>query len=161
MGNRVHRGFSLRVQGKLQGTASVSRCLAACLLAGALVAGGCNGSPPTASVPEARQSEAAPVGSFLFRDVTAESGVRALYRNGEEAGHYAILEALGGGIALLDYDGDGLLDIFVPGGGYFDGPDKQQIKGHRSRLYRNLGGWKFRDVTAETGLDRPLFYTHG
>jgi hypothetical protein len=97
----------------------------------------------------------------LYRDVTAESGVDFTYRNGQEAGHYAILESLGGGVALLDYDGDGLLDIFVTGGGYFDGPDKQQIKGHGNRLYRNLGSLKFRDVTKEVGLDQPLFYTHG
>src|SRR5437868_3342466 len=49
----------------------------------------------------------------LFHDVTSESGVDFTYRNGEEAGHYAILESLGGGVALLDYDGDGLLDIFI------------------------------------------------
>lgn len=115
----------------------------------------------------------------VFRDVTASSGIDFTYRNGQEAEHFAILESLGGGVALLDYDGDGLLDIFVTGGGYFDGPpkkgtvplssrgqspfseDKQQIKGYGSRLYKNLGGWKFRDVTKEVGLDQPVFYTHG
>src|SRR5262249_42399884 len=97
----------------------------------------------------------------LFRDVTPGSGVEHTYRNGEEAGHYSLLETLGGGVALIDYDGDGLLDIFLPGGGYYDGPDKKQIQGYPSKLYKNLGGWKFKDVTAEVGLDRPLFYTHG
>jgi hypothetical protein len=88
------------------------------------------------------------------------------YRNGEEAGHYAILESLGGGIALLDYDGDGLFDIFVTGGGYFTGVENKEIKGYPCKLYKNLGGWKFKDVTAEAGLERlgdgqPWFYTHG
>jgi hypothetical protein len=96
----------------------------------------------------------------------ADAGINFTYRNGEEAGHFAILESLGGGIALVDYDGDGLLDIFLTGGGYFDGPDKKEIRGHTCRLYRNLGGWKFQDVTKEAGLDslaggRPWFYTHG
>jgi hypothetical protein len=97
----------------------------------------------------------------LFQDVTPGSGVDFTYRNGQEANHYAILESLGGGVALIDYDGDGLLDVFVTGGGYFDGPGKKQIKGHPCRLYRNLGGWKFRDVTREAGLGDIPFYSHG
>jgi hypothetical protein len=105
--------------------------------------------------------EATPAETPLFRDRTADSGVYFTYRNGQEANHYAILESLGGGVALIDCDGDGLLDVFLPGGGYFDGPDKKQIKGHPCKLYRNKGGWKFEDVTAEAGLDNIPFYTHG
>jgi enediyne biosynthesis protein E4 len=97
----------------------------------------------------------------LFQDVTVPAGINITYHNGQEAEHYAILESLGGGVALIDYDGDGLLDIFIAGGGYYDGPDKKQIKGYPSKLYKNLGGWKFKDVTKEVGLDGPLFYTHG
>ena len=77
----------------------------------------------------------------VFEDITASSGVKFTYRNGEDtADHLAILESLGGGVALIDYDGDGLLDVFVTGGGFFDGPDKKAIKGHPCKLYRNLGG---------------------
>jgi hypothetical protein len=100
-------------------------------------------------------------GPPLFQDVTAGSGIDHTYHNGQEANHYAILESLGGGVALIDYDGDGLLDIFVTGGGTFTGPDKKQIKGLPCKLYKNLGNWKFRDVTKEVGLDRVLFYSHG
>jgi hypothetical protein len=100
-------------------------------------------------------------GSPIYQDMTAASGVNFTYHTGEEAMHYAILESLGGGVGLIDYDGDGLLDIFVTGGGYYDGPDKKQIKGHPCRLYKNLGSFKFQDVTSETGLDIPWFYTHG
>jgi hypothetical protein len=96
-----------------------------------------------------------------FRDVTADAGVNHTYRNGEEAGHLAILESLGGGVALLDYDGDGRLDIFLTGGGTFGGADNKEIRGLPCRLYRNLGNWKFADVTAEVGLDGISFYTHG
>src|SRR5262245_31719928 len=87
-----------------------------------------------------------------FEDKTPGSGIDFRYRNCEEAGHFSILESLGGGVALLDYDGDGLLDIFVTGGGYYDGPDKHDIKGHPCRLYKNLGNWKFEDVTKKVGL---------
>ena len=57
----------------------------------------------------------------LFREVE-DSGIDFTYRNGEEANHLSILESLGGGVGLIDYDGDGLLDVFVTGGGDFDGP---------------------------------------
>jgi len=120
-------------------------------------------------------------GSPIFEDVTARSGIDFKFRNGEEANHYIIVESLGGGVALIDYDGDGLLDVFVTGGGYFDKtikdyPDRAtdakaydeamrkappRILGHPCKLYKNLGKFKFKDVTKEAGLDKPLFFSHG
>src|SRR5207244_3162208 len=89
------------------------------------------------------------------------SGIDFTYRNGQEADQFTILESVGGGVALIDYDGDGLLDVFVVGGGLFTGPDKKTLTGLPCKLYRNLGGMKFADVTKEAGLDRDWFYTHG
>jgi hypothetical protein len=145
---------------------SKSWWLAAALLSGSLSAAaacwwGGKGPAPVASVRDPEPVVDESLGLGLFRDRTLESGVHFTYRNGEEAEHYAILESLGGGIALIDYDGDGLLDLFVCGGGYYDGPDKKEIKGHPNKLYKNLGNWKFQDVTAEVGLDQLRFYTHG
>jgi RNA polymerase sigma factor (sigma-70 family) len=127
------------------------------------------GKPPeiaeAAPVPEKPAHDHA-----LFQDVTAGSGLRFTYRNGEEAGFYSILETLGGGVALIDYDGDGLLDIFVTGGGRFDRTEEEarkdpkarpKVLGRPCKLYRNLGNFKFRDVTREAGLDGIAFYTHG
>jgi hypothetical protein len=98
--------------------------------------------------------------------MTVASGIHFTYQNGEDAGHLAILEALGGGLGVLDFDGDGRLDLFITGGGYFGGPDKKQIRGHPCKLYRNLGNFRFEDVTAKVGLDKlaggePWFYSHG
>lgn len=97
----------------------------------------------------------------FFRDMTQVAGIDFSCKNGEEANHYTLLESLGGGVALLDFDGDGLLDIFLVGGGTFSGPDDKQITGLPGRLYKNLGNWKFQDVTATVGLEGPLFYAHG
>ena len=123
-----------------------------------LIVGSCRWS----SIPTTTPGEdEAPTGPPIFQDVTAESGVKFAYRNGEEADHYAILESLGGGLAVLDFDHDGLLDLFIPGGGHYEGEDKKQIKGNPCRLYRNVGGFRFEDVTAKVGLDKINFYTHG
>lgn len=100
-------------------------------------------------------------GPPLFRDVTAESSINYTYRNGEEDDHYAILESLGGGLAAFDFDNDGLLDLFVPGGGHYEGKDRKDIKGNPCKLYRNLGNFRFEDVTAKMGLDKIAFFTHG
>jgi hypothetical protein len=127
-------------------------------------------SEPADNVPVAGDQAPDPelAGPDLFEEVTASSRVRFTYRNGEEVKppHLAILESLGGGVALIDYDGDGLVDIFLPGGGYFAGPDNKEIRGRPCKLYKNLGNFRFKDVTREVGLDRladnrPWFYTHG
>lgn len=97
----------------------------------------------------------------LLRDVTAESGVDFTYRNGEEADKYTILESLGGGVALFDYDGDGRLDIFFTGGGEFDSPTDAHTRGLPGKLFRNLGGWRFADATDQAGLSAAPFYSHG
>jgi hypothetical protein len=107
------------------------------------------------------QAEVPPGGPPWFRDVTAESGVAFTFRGGAEADQYTPIEYLGGGVALLDFDGDGRVDIFLTGGGYFGGPKKDQIQGQPCRLYRNLGGWKFQDVTKDVGLDLPWFFNQG
>src|SRR5262249_52028160 len=66
------------------------------------------------------------------RVVPPETGIVFPYHKGEAPAPpvHSILEAIGGGIALLDYDGDGLLDIYIPGGGYFAGPNSREIRGH-------------------------------
>src|SRR6266852_6318707 len=84
------------------------------------------------------RSNSPPPRMQYFQDVTRGSGVDFTYHNGEEADHCTILESLGGGVALFDFDGDGLLDIFVTGGGHLGGPDNKLIQGYPCKLYKNL-----------------------
>jgi hypothetical protein len=137
----------------------------------ASVAGcGCSSRPPdTASTDLAAvAADAEDAGPDLFEDVTAKTGIAFMYRNGEEVQppHLSILESLGGGLAAIDYDGDGLLDLFLVGGGHFGGTDNKDILGHPCKLFRNTGNFKFEDVTETAGLTtlaggKPWFYSHG
>ena len=136
--------------------------VAAALLVGLSVAGAVYLRNDGPAPPDDKGKKDEPAGPPLFEEITAASGVNFTYRNGEDtANHLAILESLGGGVALIDFDGDGLLDLFLPGGGYYSGKDKKDIVGAPCKLYRNLGKGKFQDVTGAAGLDRTWFYTHG
>jgi hypothetical protein len=62
-----------------------------------------------------------------------------------------ILESAGNGVALVDYDGDGLLDIYLVTAAELT-PSRERIA-HRNTLYRNRGNWTFEDVSARAGVD--------
>ena len=62
-----------------------------------------------------------------------------------------ILESGCGGVALLDYDGDGRLDIYLVTAAELT-PARERIP-QRNALYRNLGGWKFENVSKQAGVD--------
>jgi len=85
-----------------------------------------------------------------FTDVSAGSGITVHNISGSPTLKRAIPESLGSGAAALDYDGDGRLDLFVANGDAFDRSTLPVDP--KSALYRNLGGFKFQDVTAEAGL---------
>jgi hypothetical protein len=128
--------------------------LAAWLLP-ALVAAGCGRSssvpPPAAGTSRALV--------FQFDDVTGKLAVEAVYRNGEEAGALAILESLGGGAGMLDFDRDGRIDLVFPGGGTI-GP-KPALAGLPSILFRHSPEERFVNVTTPSGLDVSKNYSHG
>jgi len=79
------------------------------------------------------------------------------YHNGENSDFYAILEALGGGLASLDFDRDGLNDLIIAGGG--DLLAEKQIKPKQTGFYRNIGNWKSIDLTHL--LPQIGFFSHG
>src|SRR3954453_9451223 len=84
--------------------------------------------------------------------VTFEVGARLpskMYCGGPAKDH--ILESACGGVALFDYDGDGLLDIYLVTGAELTA-GRVRVP-HRNALYHNLGGWKFEDVSKKAGVD--------
>ena len=99
----------------------------------------------------------APAGASWFRNVIAESGIGFTHSSGHQK-RFWFPEIETGGVGLIDFDRDGLLDILCIDGGSVD-PGHPRPPNHR--LYRNLGNWKFADVTESAGLSCPNGYGMG
>lgn len=94
----------------------------------------------------------------LFTDVTATSGITWKQFSGESPDRFMI-EAASGGVGFVDYDGDGLLDIFLVNGG--ETPQGKSPTPVRNALYHNLGNGKFEDVAVKAGVAYLPFYGMG
>ena len=79
----------------------------------------------------------------LLIDVAGVAGLTHAVPNGGENTKKYIIETTGSGVALFDYDNDGLFDIFIVAG-----------EGAPSRLYRNRGSLRFEETGAKVGLTR-------
>lgn len=91
----------------------------------------------------------------VFTDVTKQAGIAFKHCLGDDE-ISSILEATGSGCAFLDFDGDGLMDVYAVNGRYLEGfsdPDSR-YKSVRtlSALYRNKGDGTFEDVTEKAGV---------
>ena len=92
----------------------------------------------------------------VFVDISEDAGVPFVHRASATPKKF-LLETMGSGVALLDYDRDGRLDIYLVSGaklspGMVPGsiPEKSTPK-YWNRLYRNNGNGSFSDTTEETG----------
>ena len=83
-----------------------------------------------------------------FRDIAQQAGLKGLNVSGSETSKAYIVETTGNGVAVFDYDGDGLPDIFFANAGRLEKGAAQPAP----YLYHNLGGLKFEDVTAKAGI---------
>jgi hypothetical protein len=89
-------------------------------------------------------------GPINLRDVTRQCGISFRHTDGS-GGQYYIVETVASGLATFDYDGDGLIDIYFLNGRPLRGT-KWQGPPPTNRLYRNLGGFRFADVTDKAGV---------
>jgi len=128
-----------------------------------------------------RPTQSLPVEGLSLRDVSDEVGIDFVHTDGATGERY-IMETVASGLALFDYDGDGLIDIYLlngaPLGEPIDAGDRSDLsdtidasdqrdsgersgelltpaKVPRNALYRNLGNWKFVDVTDQAGVGDP------
>ena len=92
-----------------------------------------------------------------FIDVARAVGIDFEHANSATSNKY-LLETMGGGVALLDYDNDGRLDIFFTNGAKLEDPmpaGKAPDKSDRrfwNRLFRQNADGTFADVTEKAGL---------
>lgn len=85
-----------------------------------------------------------------FTDIAPEAGLRFSFTSGDPIQKKLVIEANGSGVAWIDYDSDGRLDLFLVNGSRLTPfpPGAEPT----NKLYRNLGGGKFADVTERAGL---------
>jgi enediyne biosynthesis protein E4 len=92
-----------------------------------------------------------PQAELLFRDISRQAGITFQHHAAPEKKF--IVESMSGGVALFDFDNDGLLDIyFVDSLTVATATDPSAA---RSALYRNLGSGRFEDVTDKAGVGHP------
>ena len=130
---------------------------AALLTAAAVVLAACSepAAPvaPSAALPAALPASAPGADTDAFRDVTASSGVDFQHVIADGVMD-TLPESVGAGVTALDYDGDGLLDLYFVGQAWHAGVSDGEATPStgRSRLYRNLGGGRFEDVSDRAGI---------
>ena len=84
-----------------------------------------------------------------YEDASESSGLRFTFENGRSP-ERQLPETTAGGVALIDYDGDGRLDVFCIQGGTF--PPSSDRPGSGDRLFRNRGDGTFEDATERSGI---------
>src|SRR4051794_8742416 len=111
---------------------------------------------PPERLPVQRPSRPA---QLAFREDAEAAGLRFTFQNGETLIRQLPV-TMGGGLGLLDYDGDGWLDVYCVQGGPF--PPGQGRTSPGDRLFRNRGDGRFEDVSESSKIAAmPRGYGHG
>lgn len=111
--------------------------------------------PPKGPEPETLPAVAVP--KVSFSDITSHSSILFKHETGAR-GDKLLPETMGGGGAFVDFDGDGLQDIFLIQSGPWRGPTSTP---GRCALWRNLGGGKFAEVPDAAGASLAGFFGMG
>ena len=92
----------------------------------------------------------APAGPIAFENVIDRSGVRFVMDSSTSPRKHQI-ETMLAGVAIFDYDNDGLMDLYFVNGARLPDMDKSDPR-YWNRLYRNSGDGTFTDVTEKAGV---------
>ncbi|HTE91576.1 MAG TPA: CRTAC1 family protein [Terriglobales bacterium] len=128
------------------GETSEKAVVVAALLA--LASTGCSRSKPGSDQVGEKASHELNLSEPWFEEISSKANLNFKHSSGHTS-HFYIPEMESGGVGLIDYDNDGLLDIFCVNGGSLDPAVTNRPS---NRLYRNLGNWRFEDVTGRAGV---------
>ncbi|MGH9942552.1 MAG: CRTAC1 family protein [Pyrinomonadaceae bacterium] len=87
----------------------------------------------------------------VYEDVTVRTALANFRHKAGSAAKDYIVDTPAGGVAIFDYDGDGRPDVYLLNGSTFAALEGKE-RAPRAALYRNLGNWKFEDVTDKAGV---------
>ena len=90
-------------------------------------------------------------GPIIFEDVAKEAGLTSWHHEMGPTEKKFILETVGSGVALLDYDNDGWLDIYLVNGSTYDAMSGKTTPPHAALFHNNHDG-TFTDVAAQAGV---------
>ncbi len=88
----------------------------------------------------------------IFEDVSASTDLKNYKCTAGSLDKEYILETTACTVAILDFDNDGLSDIYLLNGSSINAEKGKEAK-PKSALFRNLGNWKFEDVTKKAGVE--------
>jgi enediyne biosynthesis protein E4 len=91
-----------------------------------------------------------PKAPVVFEDVTAKTPLAQFINHTGTTQKDYIVECVSAGVAVIDYDNDGLPDIYLLSGSTI-AAEQGKEKPPKAHLYHNLGNWKFEDVTEKAG----------
>ncbi|HUD83485.1 MAG TPA: CRTAC1 family protein, partial [Candidatus Saccharimonadales bacterium] len=107
-------------------------------------------------LPAAGSGAADEIPTVKFVDITAAAGIQFVHNNGAY-GDKLLPETIGGGVAFLDYDGDGSQDLLFVNSTFWPGHAPEGKKPTTMALYHNDGRGHFTDVTEGSGLDVSFY----
>ena len=123
-----------------------------------IVASAANARQESGSTPRRDTHRSTLDSAIKFENVIQQSKVKFELRNSVSPQRYTF-ETMVGGVALFDYNDDGLLDIFFTNGAAIPSLEKNGPT-YWNRLFRNNGDGTFTDVTEKAGL-QGLGYSMG
>ncbi len=119
-------------------------------------------APNQSAKPKVDQVEgdrSGPMESKIRFEPRLDSGLDFTYQNGEKTNQFAMIESNGGGVGWLDFDRDGLWDLFLSGGGLIS--ESREVSSADHGLFQGVGSGNFRRVDQSASSRSSRCYSFG